>query len=159
MMKLMKPWNTALRRGLAGGASASLLSTAALSLLGRRDGSNAYAPLNAISHWIWKDEAYGHVEPSWRYTAPGYLIHHACATFWAVLFERACGKVLDRKDPGATLAAAGATAAVSCFVDYQLTPQRLKPGYEQHLSRPSLALVYGSLGLGLALGAMLCRRR
>jgi hypothetical protein len=47
---------------------------------------------------------------------------------------------------------------VACFVDYQLTPDRLKPGYERHLSRPSLAVVYGAFGVGLALGAMLSRR-
>lgn len=42
--------------------------------------------------------------------------------------------------------------------DYPLTPQRFQPGYEVHLSRPSLAVVYGALGVGLALGAMLSRR-
>jgi hypothetical protein len=158
-MMTMTPWNTALQRGLVGGATASLLSAAALAACGRHDSASARAPINAVSHWFWKDEAYRHAEPSWRYTALGYLIHHACATFWSVLFERACGDVLDRKDPVATLGTAGAAAAASCFVDYHLTPQRLQPGYEQHLSRPSLALVYGGLGLGLAVGAMLCRRR
>ncbi len=45
-----------------------------------------------------------------------------------------------------------------CFADYQLTPRRFQPGYEAHLSKPSLAVVYGAFGVGLALGAMLCRR-
>jgi hypothetical protein len=58
-----------------------------------------------------------------------------------------------------TLAAAGATSAIACFADYQLTPERLHPGYEKRLSTPSLALVYGVFGLGLAAGAMMIRRR
>jgi hypothetical protein len=75
-----------------------------------------------------------------------------------VLFERLCGDVLDRRDPVLTLGVATAASAVACTVDYQCTPQRLQPGYEAHLSRPALAVVYGAFGVGLALGAMLCRR-
>ena len=154
----MNPWATAFHRGLVGGAASSVLSTVALAALGKGEGASAYAPTNAISHWIWGDEAIGHQEPNLRHTAAGYLIHHSCATFWSVIFERACGHLLDRKDPALTLGVGTAAAAVACFADYQLTPRRLRPGYESHLSKPSLALVYGSFGLGLALGAMLCRR-
>ena len=154
----MNPWTTALQRGLVGGAASSVLSTVALAALGKQEGSSAFAPTNAISHWIWEDEALDRHEPNLRHTATGYLIHHACATFWSVVFERACGHLLDRKDPALTLGVGAAGASVACFADYQLTPRRLRPGYEEHLSKPSLALVYGSFGLGLALGAMLCRR-
>jgi len=154
----MEPWKTALQRGLVGGAASSLLSTATLAALGKREADSAYAPTNAISHWIWGDKAARHHGPSARYTLPGYLIHHGSATFWSVIFERLCGGLLDRKEPATTLGVATAASAVACFADYQLTPQRLKPGYEKHLSRPALALVYGSFGAGLALGAMLCRR-
>ena len=42
--------------------------------------------------------------------------------------------------------------------DYPLTPQRFQPGYEVHLSKPSLAVVHGAFGVGLALGAMFSRR-
>lgn len=89
---------------------------------------------------------------------PGYLIHHGSAMFWSVLFERLCGRLLDRKEPAVTLGVATAASAVACFVDYELTPRRFQPGYEARLSRPSLAAVYGAFGAGLALGAMLCRR-
>jgi hypothetical protein len=154
----MELWNTALRRGLVSGTTSSLLSTAALALFGKREAGSAFAPTNAISHWYWGERAARRDRPSPRYTLPGYAIHHASATFWAVLFERACGDLLDRRDTGKTLLASTAAAGVACFVDYEMTPQRLKPGYEKRLSRPALAVVYGAFGLGLAAGAMLCRR-
>jgi hypothetical protein len=154
----MEPWKTALQRGLVGGAASSLLSTAALAALGKREAGSAFAPTNAVSHWIWGDRAARHDGPSARYTLPGYLIHHGSATFWSVIFERLCGDLLDRKEPATTLGVATAASAVACFTDYQLTPRRLHPGYEKRLSRPALALVYGTFGVGLALGAMLCRR-
>jgi hypothetical protein len=154
----MDNWNIALKRGLVSGTTASVLSTAALALLGKQGTGSPYAATNAISHWIWGDKAARHDSPSLRYTVMGYVIHHASATFWAVLFERYCGKLLDRKDLPTTVATATAASAVACFTDYQLTPKRLHPGYEKRLSRPALAVVYGAFGLGLAAGAMLCRR-
>ena len=155
----MEDWKTAIERGAVSGATSSLLSTAALALLGKGEANSSYAPTNAISHWIWGDKAARHDGPSVRYTVPGYLIHHASSMFWSVLFERFLGEVLDRRKLGPTLAAAAATSAVACFTDYNLTPRRLTPGFEKRLSRPSLAVVYASFGLGLAAGAMLCRRR
>lgn len=154
----MNQWKTALGRGMVGGAFASVLSTVALAACGRHESGSAYAPTNAVSHWVWGDDAFPHHEPSLRYTGLGYLIHHGCSTFWSVLFERWCGHLLDRKEPAVTLGVATAAAAVACTVDYRCTPRRLQPGYEAHLSRPSLTVVYASFGLGLALGAMLCRR-
>ncbi|MCS0810256.1 hypothetical protein NX774_20225 [Massilia agilis] len=154
----MENWKTAMQRGMVSGAMSSLLSTVALAVLGKREANSHFAPTNAISHWIWGEKAARRNTPSVRYTLPGYAIHHASATFWSVLFERTCGHLLDARDTGKTLAAATAASAVACFVDYQLTPERLKPGYEKRLSRPALAVVYGAFALGLAGGAMLCRR-
>ncbi len=155
----METWKTAMERGMVSGTSASLLSTMALAALGKLEPGTAYGPTNAISHWLWGDKASRRDGPSLKYTLVGYAIHHAIATFWAVLFERLMGERLDRKDPVATLAASTAASAVACFVDYQLTPRRLRPGYEERLSRPSLAAVYGAFGIGLALGAVLARHR
>lgn len=154
----METWKTAAQRGLVSGATSSVLSTVALALLGKREDNSHFAPTNAISHWYWGDKAARRDRPSLRYTLTGYAIHHTSATFWAILFERACGDLLDRREAATTLAIGTAAAGVACFVDYELTPQRLKPGYEKRLSREALAVVYGAFGLGLAAGAMLCRR-
>lgn len=154
----MENWNMALQRGLVSGTTASLLSTVALAALGKKEAGSAFAPTNAVSHWIYGDKAARHTGPSMRYTVPGYLIHHVSATFWSVLFERFAGRYLDRSTPAGSLAAAAATSAFACFADYKLTPRRLQPGYEKHLSKPSLAIVYAGFALGLAAGAALSRR-
>lgn len=44
-------------------------------------------------------------------------------------------------------------AAVANLADFKLTPKRFTPGFERHLSRSSLAVVYGAFGLGLAAAA------
>jgi hypothetical protein len=147
-----------MQRGLVGGAASSIVSTAVLALLGRAEAGSAYGPTNAVSHWIWGDEAAGHDGFSLKYTITGYAIHHLSATFWSVLFEKLAGERLDRKDLRVTLAASAATSAIACFADYKLTPQRLHPGYEMRLSKKSLAGVYAAFAVGLALGAIVLRR-
>lgn len=44
-------------------------------------------------------------------------------------------------------------AAVANLADFKLTPKRFAPGFERHLSRSSLAIVYSAFGLGLAAAA------
>ena len=93
-----------------------------------------------------------------RHTLVGYAIHHASATLWALLYAW-----LKSKRPSATgwaagLAGGGATAAAACAIDYTITPKRLRPGFEHHLSRKSMTYVYAALAIGLALGCALADR-
>jgi hypothetical protein len=57
------------------------------------------------------------------------------------------------------LGQAAAVSALAFFVDYQLTPERLQPGFDKRLSRPSMAMVYAAFGLGLALPRIVARMR
>jgi hypothetical protein len=155
----MDNWKQVIAKGIVPGAIASLASTGALALRSKQESGSMFAGANAISHWLWGDKAFGKDAPTWKYTLVGYAIHHASAHFWASIFEQVAGKVLDKRKPAATVAAAVAAAGVACFVDYQLTPQRLKPGYEERVSKPSLALVYGAFAVGLAAGAWFNHRR
>ncbi|MBL8505698.1 MAG: hypothetical protein JNJ51_04990, partial [Methylobacillus glycogenes] len=41
-------------------------------------------------------------------------------------------------------------AAIAAFVDFNLTPSRLTPGYEHRLSKKALLLVYASFAFGLS---------
>lgn len=154
----MENWTTAMKRGLFSGSSASVISTLALAALGKRDTNSVFAPTNAVSHYIWGDKAYKKNGLSLRYTLTGYLIHHASATFWGVLFERLLGRKLDDKSVATTLATSAAATAVACLTDYKLTPERMQPGYEERLSGPSVALVYGAFAVGLFAATMLMHR-
>jgi hypothetical protein len=145
------PLTTLLKDALRSGALASLLSTAVLAARGRREAGTPYGPTNATSHWLWGERAFARDGFSLRYTVAGYLIHHASATFWALLGHH----WLRGKKPLPALGNAVVVSAVACAVDYGLTPPRLRPGYEQRLGRASLALVYLGFAAGLALGALL----
>jgi hypothetical protein len=146
--------------GIVIGSAASILSSCALILLGRRENGSAFAPTNAISHWLWRDRAFRKNGFSLRYTVAGYLIHHAMSIFWGTI--HACVHVRSKtaETPAAALAGGMTTSAVACFVDYQLTPRRLTPGFEERLSKPAMTGVYLAFGAGLAIASiMLARKR
>lgn len=154
----MDNWKQVIIKGMLPGTLASLTSTGALALRSKQETGSMFAGANAISHWLWGDKAFHRDAPTWKYTLVGYAIHHASAHFWASIFEQVAGKVLDKRSVAPTLAASFGAAAVACFVDYKMTPQRLKPGYEERVSKGSLALVYGAFAIGLAAGALLNHR-
>lgn len=154
----MKTWREALRDGAVSGSMGSILSTAVLGVGGHLEEGTPYAPTNAISHWFWGDRAALHDEPSTRYTALGYAIHHASATLWAVLYEKWFGEKAERGELVPALAGAATVASLACFVDYKMTPERLQPGFEKRLSTPSLFLVYASFGAALVLRGLAASR-
>ncbi|MEJ1164800.1 hypothetical protein V9K97_13920 [Variovorax sp. CCNWLW186] len=147
-----------LRTGLIAGTFASLASTVALMLCGRREAGSAVAPTNATSHWLWGDQALQVYRPTLRHTALGYATHHASAIFWAVLYAWLHAERRPPQSVPAALASAGAATAVACTIDYTITPRRLTPGFEHHLSKGSMAVVYGLFAVGLAAGCLLAQR-
>jgi hypothetical protein len=154
----MPTWKQALREGAVSGSVASIFSAAYLAWAGERRGQPA-APVNAVSHWIFGDRSLRQDEPSLMYTLTGYLIHHGAAIFWGVLHAKAWGAREQAKEPIPAIAGAVTAASVACFVDYQLTPKRLTPGFEHRLAKPEMANVYALFALGLAVGSLLMRRR
>ena len=147
-----------LRTGLAAGTLASLASTGALMLCGRREAGSVVAPTNATSHWLWGDQAFEVREPTLRHTGIGYATHHASAIFWALLYAWLHASRHPAQSVPAAIASAGAATAVACAVDYTITPKRLTPGFEHHLSRRSMGIVYGLFAVGLAAGCLLVQR-
>jgi hypothetical protein len=85
-----------------------------------------------------------------RYSLPGYVIHHASSTLWAVIYEKVFGRKAQSKAIAPALLGGVAIAGLACFVDYNLTPKRLQPGFEKRLSSRSLFFLYGAFGLALA---------
>ncbi|MDB5727826.1 MAG: hypothetical protein JWQ00_1031 [Noviherbaspirillum sp.] len=155
----MKTWPDAIRDGIASGSVASIASTAVLSACGKKENGTPYAPTNAISHWFWGERATRRDGLSARYTLLGYAIHHASSLLWATVYERFVGHKAKRKEALPAIAGGLAVAGLACFVDYKLTPYRLQPGFEKRLSTPSMALVYGSFGLALALHGLTAASR
>lgn len=135
----------------AGWASA-LSSGLALAWRGRAENASAVAPLNAVSHWLWGDEALMRNRPSLRYTGIGALIHCASSMLWAAAFS-----ALRRRHRRSTLANAitdaAAVTAVAAVVDLKLVPSRFTPGFERRLSNTGLTWVYAAFGIGLLLAA------
>ena len=154
----MPTWKQAFREGLVSGSLASVLSAAYLAWAGERRNQPA-APVNAVSHWFFGDRALRQDGPSVKYTLTGYVTHHLAAIFWAVLHAKAWGARPQAKEPIPALAGAVTAASVACFVDYQLTPKRLTPGFEHRLGRPEMANVYAFFALGLAVGTLLMKKR
>jgi hypothetical protein len=151
----MKSWKPALFEGAISGSAASVLSAAFLALAGHREcGHHPAAPVNAISHWIWDEAALREDGASARHTLAGFLIHHAASIWWGVWHARAWGTRPNSKRPLPALAGAATAAAVACFVDYRMTPERLTPGFEHRLSSRALLGVYACFAVGLALGSM-----
>ena len=132
------------------GAAASLLSAAVLALCGQIENRRPAGPLNGPSQWVFGRWAARMRGPSVRHTATGFAIHHAMATGWAFLHERTFGTDKEQQPLQTRLARAAVTAAVANFVDFQLTPKRLQPGFETQLSRKSLLAVYAAFAIGLA---------
>ena len=151
-------WKQALREGAVTGTTASLLSTLALASLGRRQAGSTAAPINAVSHWLWNEQALREDGLSWRYTLIGYLTQHAAAIFWATLYARLYGHREEAKRLPNALAGGIATSAIAYVVDYTVTPKRLTPGYEHRLDGRGMLTVYAALAAGLAIGALALQR-
>jgi hypothetical protein len=110
--------------------------------------------LNGPSQWLWgESEAYTR-ETTLRHTAAGYAIHHATSIFWGMLHEAVFGGSRRRKPPLQHCAEAVASAATAYVVDYHLTPRRLRPGFEKHVSANGMVAVYAAFAAGLALVAI-----
>jgi hypothetical protein len=127
-------------------------STGALLACGGLETRRPLAPINAISHWYWGDRAALRNRFSLRHTVAGYITHHAASIFWATFFEKWFGERRREGIGARELADAALVSAMACFVDYQMTPRRLTPGFELRLSRASLFAVYAAFAVGLAVG-------
>jgi hypothetical protein len=153
-----QPWIAALREAAVSGSLAAALSAVVLAIAGRRQAPSAAAPINATSQWLWgTPEALRADQPDRRHTVTGYLVHHAAASFWAVLHARVLADRPMARRPAPALAAAATTAAVAAVVDLRLTPERFTPGFQHRVSTPVLVATYACFALGLAAGSLAVR--
>lgn len=155
-----------LKRSLVSGTVSGIAASLAAAVAGKRETASYSAPINATSHILWGDEAARHDGASIKYTATGFLLNHAAAIMWAVVYEKwvepAVARWFAQRPALSPLAPAVSAAAVSAgayVTDYYLVPKRFTPGYEKRLSGQSMALIYGALALGLAASTLLMERQ
>ena len=95
------------------GVTAGLLSAAALALCGKLHGKRASAPVSAVSHWIWPQEARRTAHPAPRHLIAGLLIHLTMSVGWAA-FNALTLSLVQRGLAGSKGAAApGAVAGIA----------------------------------------------
>lgn len=154
-METMEDW---MKDTLATGALASVATTAAVALMGKLEDGSAIAPINAISHMIWGDEAARTEEVDVVHTLVGLGINAAAITSWAGLHEllmpRHCTPSIQR-----AVACGSAIAFVAYLTDYHVVPKRFTPGFEKRLSNAMLLGVYAVLALSLAAGSLYSNRQ
>jgi hypothetical protein len=136
-----------------------ILTTAAVSLCGYLEDSNAAAPLNAISHIPFGEESFEQDEPTLKYTATGSAINVAAIASWAAVYELSFGRAARRGNTWAGLFGGAAVAGLAYVTDYYVVPKRLTPGFERRLSGPSMLGVYALLGATLPLASLIARSR
>jgi hypothetical protein len=140
------------------GSSASLASAATLMACSKLHEGSAAGGLNGPSQWLWGEAEACTRDATLRHTAAGYAIHHATSIFWAVLHESVFGR--RRGKPAIQHCAEAAVSAATAYVvDYHLTPRRLRPGFEKHVSPGGMVAVYAAFAAGLAIAAVARDRR
>lgn len=144
---------------LATGKLTTLASAAAIAVCGKAELDNPVAPVNAISHIVFGEEAAAQDELSLKYTGTGLMLHDAGCTSWAALHEQLFGRAVAGGNVPMAFAGGGMIALLAYVTDYYLVPKRMTPGVEKRLSGRSLLLIYSVLGLALAAGSLLNARR
>ena len=153
----MRSWKEAISEGAIGGSIAALLSAAVVTLAGKKESGSAIAPINAVSHWLWGDEAALQEDVSAKYTGVGAVTHVLSAMFWATVHAKLRPEYPQRP-VAAAIAGGAATSSVATLVDYGLISKRLTPGFEHRIHATSLAGALAAVGAGIAIGAVLMDR-
>lgn len=133
---------------------ASAATTVVVSLCGQAESGNPIAPLNAVSHILWGDEAARQDDASVSHTAVGVALNTAAVTSWAGIYEAAFGGRARRGDVTAGLIGGAVVSAAAYVTDYYIVPRRLTPGFEKRLSPASMLAVYTTLALSLPVASI-----
>jgi hypothetical protein len=155
----MRPLRDIIIGGLSTGQLASAATAGAAALCGQLELGKPFAPINAISHVVFGEDAIEQDEASLKYTATGALVNDAACISWAALHEQLFGRAAEKGNAAVILGGGAGIAALAYLVDYHLVPKRLTPGIEKRLSSRSLFVIYAALALSLAAGSMLNAHR
>jgi hypothetical protein len=126
----------------------------ALGLLAKAEGKAAPGPLNATSHWFHGEGATRVSDVDAAHTATGYLTHHGASVMWASVMEAILSTRKNVWPAEIALTAAG-VSVLAAAVDYGITPKRFTPGWEDVLTKKSMAGTYVAMAAGLTLGGII----
>jgi hypothetical protein len=143
------------RNAFISGTIAGVATALTAALCARRYGITSVAPINAVSHVLWGDEARAQDTLSVKYTGTGFVTNHAACIFWAAIYEALFGSDARRGEAGKALLGAALVTGAAYVTDYHLVPKRLTPGYELRLRGGALAAIYGALAAALPLRGLL----
>jgi hypothetical protein len=147
------------RHTVQGAVAPGLLTTAALAVAGQMEDAKAAAPLNAVAHIPFGEEAFAEDEASLKYTVTGTALNVAAVASWAGVYELTFGRAARRGNTMAGVLGGPAIAALAYITDYFVVPKRLTPGFEERLSGRSMFGIYAVLGATLPLASLLCGKR
>jgi hypothetical protein len=136
------------------GTIASVASSLALGLLAKAEGKAAPRPLNATSHWLHGEGAAKVSDVDAAHTATGYLTHHGASAMWASVMEAILSTRKNVSPSEIALTAVG-VSVLAAAVDYGITPKRFTPGWEDVLTKKSMAGAYVAMAAGLTIGGIL----
>ena len=141
-------------RTLQTAGPATAATSAAVAACGAFDSGNAVAPINAVSHIAWGDEAAEQEDASLKYTASGATLNALAIASWAAIYELGFGRRARQGNVKVAIIGGVATAALAYVTDYHVVPKRLTPGFEKRLSSPSMFAVYVALAASLPLASL-----
>lgn len=145
-------------RTLQTAGPATAATSAAVAACGAFDDGNAVAPVNAVSHIAWGDEAAEQEDASLNYTLSGATLNAVAIASWAAVYELGFGRRARQGNVKAAIVGGVATAALAYVTDYYIVPKRLTPGFEKRLSSPSMLAVYVALAASLPLASLMAGR-
>ena len=136
-------------------AVATSATTLAVAGFGLAEQGNAVAPLNAVSHIPFGDEAAAQDDVSLKYTATGLGLNALAIGSWGAVHELMFGSAADKGDVATALIGGVVVSTLAYVVDYHVVPERVTPGFEKRLSGKALLGVYAALALGLGVGSLM----
>lgn len=110
------------------------------------------APINAVSHIAFGDEAFDHDELSLKHTPIGIALNTMAVASWSFLLQLVLPR--DKRNLTETLAKSAAVTTAAYVVDYHVVPERLTPGFEKKLSGKALFGVYATMAFAMAVASL-----
>jgi hypothetical protein len=150
----MTSWKDALAEGAVSGSIAAVLSAAVVAVAGKRESGSAIAPINAVSHWMWGEEAAQDETVNVRHTGVGAVTQLLAGMFWGTLHALLRPHVRDEDVVPAAIAGGIATSVAAGVLDYGLIPKRLTPGYELRVSNRAIVAAFAAIAVGVAIGTV-----